>query len=269
MFGVVPEPQPRVAVQGVSTDETTLELRQVDVLNNQGAAGLKRISFSIAKGEILGITGVDGEDRRLLAEVIGGQQQPAAGQLLYRGRDITPTDIATRFELGIRYVTEDRINEGCVIDMTLTENTILQSYYRPPFSRFGILNQARIQSFTGDLISRFGIRAAGPDARVGTLSGGNIQKFILARYLSGEPGLIVCSNPTYGLDAATVRLIRQLLREESRRGAAILLITPDMDELFSCSSRIGVLFNGGISGLMDPSDATIEKVGKLMLGIGE
>ncbi|MGD9326544.1 MAG: ABC transporter ATP-binding protein [Desulfobacterales bacterium] len=269
MFGVVPEPQPRVAVQGVSTDETTLELRQVDVLNNQGAAGLKRISFSIAKGEILGITGVDGEDRRLLAEVIGGQQQPAAGQLLYRGRDITPTDIATRFELGIRYVTEDRINEGCVIDMTLTENTILQSYYRPPFSRFGILNQARIQSFTGDLISRFGIRAAGPDARVGTLSGGNIQKFILARYLSGEPGLIVCSNPTYGLDATTVRLIRQLLREESRRGAAILLITPDMDELFSCSNRIGVLFNGGISELMDPNDATIEIVGKLMLGISE
>jgi simple sugar transport system ATP-binding protein len=269
MFGAVPEPQPRVAAQHVSTDETVLQLRQVDVLNSQGVAGLKRISFSIAQGEILGITGVDGEDRRLLAEVIGGQQRPTAGQLLYRGRDISHTDIATRFELGIRYVTEDRINEGCVIDMTLSENTILQSYYRPPFSRFCILNQADIQSFTGDLISRFGIRAAGPEARVGTLSGGNIQKFILARYLSGEPGLIVCSNPTYGLDASTVRLIRQLLREESRRGAAVLLITPDMDELFSCSSRIGVLFNGGISGFMDPSVATAEKVGKLMLGIGE
>ena len=269
MFGAVSESQPRVAAQHVSADETVLELRQVDVSDGRGAAGLKRISFRIAKGEILGITGVDGEDRRLLAEVIGGQQLPAAGQLLYRGRDITLTDIATRFELGIRYVTEDRINEGCVIDMTLSENTILQSYYRPPFSQFGILNQANIQSFTGDLISRFGIRAAGPDARVGTLSGGNIQKFILARYLSGEPGLIVCSNPTYGLDVTTVRLIRQLLREQSRRGAAILLITPDMDELFSCSDRIGILFNGGISGFMDPSDATIEKVGKLMLGISE
>jgi ABC-type uncharacterized transport system ATPase subunit len=269
MFGAVPEPQPLVAAQHVSAGETVLELRQVDVLNSQGAAGLKQISFSVAKGEILGITGVDSEDRRLLAEVIGGQKRTTAGQLLYRGRDITLTDIATRFELGIRYVTEDRINEGCVIDMALSENTILQSYYRQPFSRFGILNQAGIQSFTGDLINRFGIRAAGPDARVGTLSGGNIQKFILARSLSGEPGLIVCSNPTYGLDAATVRLIRQLLREESRRGAAVLLITPDMDELFSCSNRIGVLFNGGISGFMDPSAATAEKVGKLMLGIGE
>ena len=269
MFGTVPEPQPRIAAQHVFADETVLELKQIEVLNSQGVAGLKRISFSIAKGEILGITGVDSEDRRLLAEVIGGQKRTTAGQLLYRGRDITLTDIATRFELGIRYVTEDRINEGCVIDMALSENTILQSYHRQPFSRFGILNQAGIQSFTGDLISRFGIRATGPDARIGTLSGGNIQKFILARSLSGGPGLIVCSNPTYGLDATTVRLIRQLLREESRQGAAVLLITPDMDELFSCSNRIGVLFNGGISGFMDHGVATAEKVGKLMLGIDE
>ena len=269
MFGALPEPQPRVVTEHVFADETVLELKQVEVLNSQSTAGLKRISFSIAKGEILGITGVDSEDRRLLAEVIGGQKRPTAGQVFYRGRDITHTDIATRFELGIRYVTEDRINEGCVIDMALSENTILQSYYRRPFSRFGILNQARIQSFTGDLISRFGIRATGTDARIGTLSGGNIQKLILARSLSGEPGLIVCSNPTYGLDATTVRLIRQLLREESRQGAAVLLITPDLDELFSCSNRIGVLFNGRISKFMDHRVATAEKVGKLMLGIGE
>ena len=189
--------------------------------------------------------------------------------MLYRGRDITLTNIAQRFELGIRYVTDDRMNEGCVLDMALAENAILQSYYRQPFSRFGILNHVNVQSFTGDLISRFGIRATGPDARVSTLSGGNIQKFILARSLSAEPGLIVCSNPTYGLDATTVRLIQQLLKEESRQGAAVLLITTDMDELFSCSNRIGVLFNGGISGFMDRSDATAEKIGKLMLGIRE
>jgi simple sugar transport system ATP-binding protein len=189
--------------------------------------------------------------------------------LFYRGRDITLTNIAQRFKLGIRYVTDDRMNEGCVLDMALSENAILQSYYRRPFSRLGILNHVKVQSFTDDLINRFGIRATGPDARVSTLSGGNIQKFILARSLSGEPGLIVCSNPTYGLDATTVRLIRQMLEDESRQGAAVLLITTDMDELFSCSNRIGVLFNGAISGFMDRSDATAEKVGKLMLGIRE
>jgi simple sugar transport system ATP-binding protein len=268
MFGDVPEPRARVA-RKVFANKPVLELKRVETLNNQGVVGLKRISFSVAKGEIVGVTGADGEDRRLLAEVIGGQKRTSAGKLFYRGRDITLTNIAQRFERGIRYVTDDRMNEGCVLNMALSENAILQSYYRRPFSRFGILNHAHIQSFTGDLISRFGIRATGPDARVSTLSGGNIQKFILARSLSGGPGLIVCSNPTYGLDATTVRSIQQLLREESRQGAAVLLITTDMDELFNCSDRIGVLFNGAISGFMDRSDATAEKVGKLMLGLHE
>ena len=269
MFGDVPEPRARVARRKVFADKPVLELKRVETLNNQGVVGLKRISFSVAKGEIVGVTGADSEDRRLLAEVIGGQKRTTSGKLFYRGRDITLMNIAQRFERGIRYVTDDRMNEGCVLDMALSENAILQSYYRRPFSRFGILNQVNIQSFTDDLISRFDIRTTGPDARVSTLSGGNIQKFILARSLSGGPGLIVCSNPTYGLDATTVRLIQQLLKEESRQGAAVLLITTDMDELFNCSDRIGVLFNGAISGFMDRSDATAEKVGKLMLGIRE
>jgi simple sugar transport system ATP-binding protein len=268
MFGDIPEPQARVAGK-VFADEPVLELKRVETLNNQGLVGLKQISFSVAKGEIVGVTGADSEGRRLLAEVIGGQKRTTAGKLFYRGRDITLTNIAQRFELGIRYVSDDRMNEGCVLDMALSENAILQSYYCRPFSRFGILNQVNVQSFTDDLISRFGIRATGPDARVSTLSGGNIQKFILARSLSGEPGLIICSNPTYGLDATTVRLIQQLLKEESRQGAAVLLITTDMDELFSCCNRIGVLFDGAISGFMDRRDATAENVGKLMLGIRE
>jgi len=269
MFGDVPEPRARVARRKVFADKPVLELKRVETLNNQGVVGLKRISFSVAKGEIVGVTGADSENRRLLAEVIGGQKRTTSGKLFYRGRDITLMNIAQRFERGIRYVTDDRMNEGCVLDMALSENAILQSYYRRPFSRFGILNQVNIQSFTDDLISRFDIRTTGPDARVSTLSGGNIQKFILAKSLSGEPGLIVCSNPTFGLDATTVRLIQQLLKEESLQGAAVLLITTDMDELFNCSDRIGVLFNGAISGFMDRGDATAEKVGKLMLGLHE
>jgi ABC-type uncharacterized transport system ATPase subunit len=159
------------------------------------------------------------------------------------------------------------MTEGCVVDMALSDNAILQSYYRRPFSRFGILNQVKVQSFTANLIDRFGIQATGIDDRIGTLSGGNIQKFILARSLSDGPHLIVCSNPTHGLDAATVRFVQQLLKEASRQGASVLLITTDMDELFSCSHRIGVLFDGGIVGFMDRSNATAEKIGKLMLGI--
>jgi simple sugar transport system ATP-binding protein len=117
------------------------------------------------------------------------------------------------------------------------------------------------------MIRNFGIRTTGPQARVSTLSGGNIQKFILARGLSVKPGLIVCNSPTYGLDAKTVQYIQELLKKESQRGTAVLLITSDMDELFSCSNRIGVLFNGEIVDIMERDNATHEKVGKLMIGI--
>lgn len=266
MFGAIP----RTAssdLTPVLEDDPLLTLENVAALNNKGQIGLKRVSFSIKKGEIIGVTGVAGEDQRLLAEVIGGQQRASSGRLLFRGRDITRLDIPKRFELGISYITADRINEGCVLNMELSENSILQSYNRPPFSRFGILNQTHIRSFGADLISRFGIRANGPEALVSTLSGGNIQKLLLARSLAGKPNLIICNSPTYGLDAKTIGFVQDLLKEESRQGTAVLLITADMDELFSCSNRIGVLFNGEMVSLMDRGDATTEKVGKLMLGL--
>ena len=268
MFGTVPDPEEAMALK-INANDPVLELKRVVALNSRGMVGLNGISICVAEGEIIGVTGLAGEQRRLLAEVIGGQTRTTAGKLVYRGRDITNTSIAQRYDLGIRYITDDRMNKGCVPDMDLCENAILQSYYRRPFSRLGIINHLQVQSFTGDLISRFGIRTTGPHDRMGALSGGNVQKFILAKSLSDGPGLIVCSNPTYGLDAATVRLIQQVLRAESRRGTAVLLITTDMDELFGCSNRIGVIWNGKISELMDRNDATAEKVSKLMLGIRE
>ena len=247
--------------------DPVLELKTIEVLDSGGQIGLKGISFCVNKGEIVGITGAADEGRRLLAEVLGGQRRVAAGKIFYLGRDITQTSITQKFELGIRYITDDRMNEGCVPDMKLTENLILQTYYQYPYSRFGILNRRHIRSFTVDLIRRFGISTTGPDALARTLSGGNLQKFILGRCFSGKPALIVCSNPTYGLDAKTVRYIQELLKAESRRGTAILLITSDVDELFNFSSRIGVMFNREIIGFLDRSDATIESVGKLMAGI--
>jgi simple sugar transport system ATP-binding protein len=266
MFGAIPL-SGEAAVEKVLDNEPVLELKQIEALNSRGLVGLKRISFSIRKGEIFGLTGVDSEGHRILAEVIGGQRPVTAGTLIYRDQDITHLQIAKRFELGISYITDDRINEGCVLDMKLLENSILQSYYRLPFSRYGMLNCPNIYSFTCDMIRNFGIRTTGPQARVSTLSGGNIQKFILARGLSVKPGLIVCNSPTYGLDAKTVQYIQELLKKESQRGTAVLLITSDMDELFSCSNRIGVLFNGEIVDIMERDNATHEKVGKLMIGI--
>jgi ABC-type uncharacterized transport system ATPase subunit len=268
MFGIVPPSAARMAAKE-SEDQRVLELKQVEARDSRGRISLKRISFSVAKGEIFGMAGVDGESRRLLAEVIGGQKQITSGTLIYQGQDIARTNIAERFELGISYITDDRMNEGCVPDMDLAENAILQSYARQPFSHWGVLRRQNVHAFTDDLIKRFGIRTTGPDARVRTLSGGNIQKFILARGLSGSPRLIVCNSPTYGLDAKTVGFIQELLINESRQGTAVLLLTSDIDELLCCSSRIGVLFNGEIAGSMNREEASAEIVAKLMLGIRE
>jgi len=267
MFGDLPRTASTAAAPALA-DDPLLVLENVAALNSKGQIGLKQVSFSIKKGEIIGITGVAGEDQRLLAEVIGGQTRSNSGRLLFRGRDITRLEIAQRFELGISYITADRIREGCVLNMAISENSILQSYNHRPFSKFGILNQSRIRTFARDLIDRFAIRAIGPEAPVNTLSGGNIQKLLLARALSGKPDLIICNSPTYGLDAKTIRFVQDLLIAQSRHGTAVLLITSDMDELFSCSNRIGVLFKGALVGLMQRGDATTEKVAKLMLGIG-
>jgi ABC-type uncharacterized transport system ATPase subunit len=268
MFGAIPTSEAKVVVKA-SDDQPVLQLRQVKTAAGSRRVGLKEVSFSIGKGEIFGVAGVDDEDRRLLAEVIGGQRCISAGQLIYRGQDISHTGIAGRFELGIRYISDDRINEGCVLDMDLAENAVLQSYNQHPFSKWGILNPSKIQSFTADLIKRFGIQSTGPQTRIGALSGGNIQKFILARSLSGTPGLLICSSPSYGLDARTVHFIHESLMQASRKGAAVLLITSDIDELLSCCDRIGALFNGEIIGLMNRGDASTDKIGKLMLGICE
>ena len=267
MFGTVPVAGAGMTAEKLSNAQPVLELKQVEALDGRGRTGVKGISFSIGQGEIFGLAEVEGGGRRLLAEVIGGQQRITSGQLIYQGRDISRKGTAERFELGISYITDDRINEACVPDMDLAENAILQSYARQPFSYWGVLNRPEIKTFAAGLIQHFGIRTTGPDARIRTLSGGNIQKFILARGLSGSPNLIVCNSPTYGLDAKTVAFIQDLLMQASRQGTAVLLLTADMDELFGLSSRIGVLFNGQILGLMDRADATTERVAKLMLGI--
>ena len=153
--------------------------------------------------------------------------------------------------------------------MSLSENAILRRYRQTPYSRFNVINNSVVDGYANGLINEFDVKATGPDVRAGTLSGGNIQKFILARGLSTKPGLIVCSKPTYGLDARTVSYIQELILEESKQGTSVLLITSDMDELINCSDRIGVLFNGRIMGVLDKCDATPEKIGKLMLGIKE
>ena len=268
MFGDKPIPECSLVEKKI-LDQVVLKLEDVEVMNSRDVIGLKKVSFEIHGGEIFGIAGVDGNGQKSLCEAIAGQRELISGRIRFKGEDISRKSVSKRHEMGISYITDDRMNEGCVLDLSLSENAILRRYCQTPYSRFNIINNSVVDGYANRLISDFDVKATGPDVRAGTLSGGNIQKFILARGLSTKPGLIVCSKPTYGLDARTVSYIQELLLEESKQGTSVLLITSDMDELINCSDRIGVLFNGRIMDVLDKCDATPEKIGKLMLGIKE
>jgi simple sugar transport system ATP-binding protein len=266
MFGDMPMGEASRGLKGLG-DHILLQLDNVEAINHRGVVGLKGVNLSIRKGEIFGIAGVDGNGQKTLAEVIGGQRKIESGQILFMGNDISHASTCDRFEMGICYITDDRMGEGCVLDMDLAENAIIQCYYQQPYSRYKVIDKPVVNAHADDLIHQFNVKAMGPGDRAGTLSGGNIQKFILARGLCAKPSLVICNKPTYGLDARTVRYIQKLLLDESKKGTSILLISSDMDELLNYSDRIGVLFNGELLAVLGRTEATPEKIGKLMLGM--
>jgi len=267
MFGGMPVPEGTTITKSVGDETVILDLEDIVCLNNRGIEALKGVSLKIRKGEIFGIAGVDGNGQKELAEVIAGQRRIVSGRISLEGDDVTHLDVAPRFDRGISYITDERMREGCVGAMSLAENSILRLFRKPPFSRWTVIDNGVVNKQMGELIEAYEIKAPGPGTLVNTLSGGNIQKVLLARELLTKPKIIVCNKPTHGLDARTTYYIRERLREESSRGAAVLLISPDMDELLSQSDRIGVIYGGEILAVVDQVDATPEGIGRLMLGI--
>jgi simple sugar transport system ATP-binding protein len=267
MFGSNVRPN-RTPIKKVSEAAPILELDRVVCLGNLGEQRLNGVSFTLRKGEIFGIAGVDGNGQKELVEVIAGQRKIYSGRLILEGKDITHSQgPLARMNLGISYITDDRMQEGCALSMSVAENIILRLFKRAPFSRWKILNMKTIKSYAKELIREFNIKVSGPDVHVSTLSGGNIQKLLLARELSLHPSVLVCNKPTQGLDAKTIRDVQTRLQQESERGAAILFVSPDLDELLNYSDRIGVLYDGELLDILDARNANQENIGKLMLGI--
>ena len=169
---------------------------------------------------------------------------------------------------GVFYVTEDRIEEGCVSNISLADNSILRCYKKEPFSKRGmLLNLEAIKEYGNELIKNFSIKAPTAEALVRTLSGGNIQKLILAREFSQKPIVLVCNKPTHGLDVMTAQFIRNEIRTQSARGVSVLLISSDLDEIMEVSDRRGVLFKGQLMDILPNKGTTKEEVGRLMLGL--
>jgi general nucleoside transport system ATP-binding protein len=240
-----------------------LTIQNVSAIGDRGRLTLKDVSFDIKEGEILGIAGVAGNGQKDLAEVIAGLRAVNHGKLYIKKLDCTGTHCRKLIDAGVSYIPEDRMTTGLVPNLNAFENMVLKSYRR---MKGWFINWAKIHSYTQELIDRFDIKISSPNYPVKMMSGGNLQKLLLAREIDSNPDLIVAVYPMRGLDIGATESIRKLLLAQRSSGKAILLISEELDELFELSDRIAVLHAGEIMGIVDPSETTIEAIGMMMAG---
>jgi len=248
-------------------NEPVLELVKVSVEALRGEVGVHEVDLTLRRGEILGVAGVDGNGQRELAEVIAGQRSMVGGDIRLCGESIARAGVGRRQSLGLRYVTDDRIGEGTVGTLSVGLNLVLKRIGEEPFWRGGRIREEAIDQAACDLVEGFDIRTPGTETRCGTLSGGNLQKVVLARELSFDPKVVVYNKPTYGLDLKTTLAVRDRIRDLAESaGVAALLISTDLEEILDLSDRIAVLFRGRITGIVDNAPGVERHVGELMLG---
>ena len=249
-----------------STEEPLLELDDVSAVGELGQHGITGVTLSVRGGEILGIAGVDGNGQRALANVISGQARPVAGVIRLAGRPINRLAVSARQRLGLRYVTDDRLGEGVVLPYAVGLNLVLKRIGDAPFWRRGTIDRVTINATARELIAQFDIRTRSEETRIGKLSGGNIQKAILARELSFDPKVVVFNKPTQGLDVRTIAMVRERIRELAGQGVAAIVISSDLDELIDLSDRVAVLFEGRITGIIENGPDAETRIGELIVG---
>jgi len=243
-----------------------LEVDGLRVRDDRNLEALRGVSFTLRQGEILGVAGVSGNGQRELFDALTGARKPFAGLVRLAGREITHSTAAQIADLGVASVPEDRVHQGLVMEFRVDENLILGKQRLSPFANGAFLNQRGIAAFAEDMIREYEIATPSGGQVTRVLSGGNLQKVILARELAREPQCLIVSQPTRGLDVGAMEYVRRRLVAERDRGAGVLLISEDLDELFSLATRIAVMFRGQIVGMLDAETASREQVGLLMAG---
>ncbi len=258
--------RPQVASRQLSA-EPLLQLVGVSSERSRGQHGIHDVSLDVHGGEILGVAGVEGSGQRALAEVIAGQRRHSSGEVRLGGRSIDGTSVSERQRLGLRYVTDDRLGEGVVSTYAVSLNLVLKRIGQAPFWRGGRVNRAAISDSARASIAAFDIRTPSSETRMGKLSGGNIQKALLARELSFEPRVVVFNKPTHGLDVRTIAAIRQRIRDLAAAGVATMVISNDLDELLDLSDRVDVLDAGRIAGVVATGPGAEARIGELIVGV--
>jgi general nucleoside transport system ATP-binding protein len=244
-----------------------LELEDLCARNSRGQDGLKGISFTLHHNEILGVAGVSGNGQKELFEVLIGAQHAASGRIKFEGREITALSTNKLMQLGIAHVPEDRIQEGLIMEFSVAENLILGQQRNRPYSKGFLLDQQQIMDSANRQIPAYEIVTPGPNQKTKFLSGGNLQKVILARELDRKPGCLLVNQPTCGLDIGVVEYVHKQLIKLRDEGTGILLISEDLEELFALSDRILVMFKGQIMGDFPIEEAQLDTIGLLMAGV--
>ena len=247
--------------------EVRLQLTNLSCGSDRGTPGLRDINLEIRSGEILGVAGVSGNGQRELAEAITGLRKVTAGKVILEGDEITNNQPGHITERMLSYIPEERMRDGMIKDFTVAENMILREHHKPPFSRSGFLNLKGIAAHTDELIKKFRVKTPSRDTHAKNLSGGNIQKIVLAREISRQPRAIIAAQPTRGLDIGATEYVREQLLEERRKGTAVMLISEDLDEILALSDRIAVMYEGQVMDIVPRDEATLERLGLLMAGV--
>lgn len=257
-------PKARPSSQG----KAALEIRDLRVWGEKGELAVKGVSLTLYEGEILGIAGVAGNGQTELVETLTGMRKVAEGSVTIFGRDMTNRSSKKIAMCGVSHVPEERRRTGTAEGLSLMENLMMKDYRTSPFSKAGFLDMPKIRNHCQDLVTEFEILT--PDlektnARI--LSGGNIQRMILARELWKDPRVVIASHPTYGLDLRAIEHTHRLLLRLREKGSGILLVSEDLDEIMALSDRIAVMFNGSVVGVRESGKTTMQEIGLMMAGV--
>ncbi|HEX3054183.1 MAG TPA: ABC transporter ATP-binding protein [Aggregatilineaceae bacterium] len=249
------------------TGDPLLRVENLWAKSDRGTDALCGVTLDVRAGEILGIAGVSGNGQRELAQVIFGLRAASQGEVCVGEENVTGKAPDSLNRLGVSYIPEERMADGVIRDFTVAENLILEDHGTKAYSWMIFLNPRAISRRCGEMIQTFNIRTPRQDTPIKSLSGGNIQKLILARELARNPRVLIAAQPTRGVDIGATEYIHQQLLNQRQRGTATLLISEDLDEIMSLADRIAVIYEGKIMGVVDRRDAQIEQLGLMMAGV--
>ena len=250
----------------VVVSDVRLTIRGLRVTGDRGTDAVAGVDFDVRGGEIVGIAGVSGNGQRELADAIAGLRLPTAGSIHIDGVDITTADPKSSRSAGLAYVPEERMRDGAIGEFTVAENMVLLSHGQPPFAERGLLKMQTIREHCETAVADYDVKTPSVDTPTSSLSGGNIQKVIMARELGGDPSVLIAAQPTRGVDIGAAEYIHERLVEQRAKGTAIVVISEDLDEVLGLADRVAVMYDGQVVAVLDRDECTVEQLGLLMAG---